>query len=167
MDLARVSIGERIAVASAILLFALMFLDWFNVKTIYMSNFLGYLKHLEPGKIAWEALDYIPVVLVATILATSTVVMLRTVGAVARPAVALDAAIALLGLGSALLILFRIIDPPVFLSEPTVTREGVAQFPIFLALLAAVGIAFGGYLAMRKEGLSLAELRPHWRRAHG
>lgn len=34
-------------------------------------------------------------------------------------------------------------------------------------LLAAAGIASGGYLAMRKEGLSLAELRPHWRRAHG
>jgi serpin B len=159
MDLAKVSTGERIAVASAILLFVLMFFDWFEVKTVSTSNLLSYFQSFDPGRNAWEALDYIPIVLVAPVLATPTVAMLRAMGVVGRPAVAFDAAVALLGLGSALLILFRIIDPPVFSVGPTLMSEGVVQFPIFLALSAATGIFVGGCLAMREEGVSSIGLR--------
>lgn len=157
--MARVSKGERVAIVSAILLLVSMFFDWFKVKSVYSSNLLGYFQSFEPGRNAWEALEYIPIALVATILATPTLVMVRAMGPVRKSAVALDALIALLGLGSALLILFRIISPPVFSSEPTVTREGVVQFPILLALLAAAMVAFGGYLSTREEGLCLADLR--------
>jgi hypothetical protein len=63
--------------------------------------------------------------------------------------------VAVLGIVSVLLILFRILDPPNFGSFReiwgTVTIEGTVQFPIFLALLAAAGIACGGCLAMREE----------------
>lgn len=159
MDLTKVSIGERIAVASAILLFVLMFFDWFKVRTVDTSNVLGYFQSFEPGKNAWEALDYIPIALVATLLATPTLVMVRAMWPVRRSTVALDALVAFLGLGSALLILFRIVNPPVFSTEPTVTREGVVQLPIFLAMLAAVMVAVGGYLAMREEGQSFSGLR--------
>jgi hypothetical protein len=77
--------------------------------------------------------------------------------------------VAILGAGSALLIVFRIVDPPNFgsLRDPfgTVPIEGTAQPPIFLALVAALGIALGGYLATRKEGVDLrhrdqGQLRP-------
>jgi uncharacterized integral membrane protein len=58
-----------------------------------------------------------------------------------------------------LLILFRILDPPNFGTEKIMTFEGTVQLPIFLALLAAAGIAFGGCLAMWEEGFSLSDLR--------
>jgi hypothetical protein len=67
--------------------------------------------------------------------------------------------VAILGIVSVLLILFRIVDPPNFGSEGIQQFEGTAQLPMFLALAAAAGIAFGGCLAMREEGISLADLR--------
>jgi hypothetical protein len=79
--------------------------------------------------------------------------------------------VALLGIVSALLILLRIFDPPNFGSEETlfgtVTYEGTVQFPIFLALLAAAGIAFGGGWAMREEGFSFSGLRAGRQRDQG
>jgi hypothetical protein len=74
--------------------------------------------------------------------------------------------VAVLGIVSVLLILFRIVDPPNFGSEENTQLEGVVfqfegtvQLPMFLALAAAAGIALGGCLAMRGEGISLADLR--------
>jgi hypothetical protein len=64
-----------------------------------------------------------------------------------------------LGVASLLLILFRIVDPPVFYVEPTLTYEGAAQLPIFLPLAAAAGVAFGGFWAMREESGSTFGLR--------
>ncbi|HEX8690142.1 MAG TPA: hypothetical protein VF729_07850, partial [Solirubrobacterales bacterium] len=64
----------------------------------------------------------------------------------------------ILGLVSMLLILFRIVEPPIFDVERTVTYEGAVQFPIFLALLAAAGIAFGGCLA--RDELRASRSRP-------
>jgi hypothetical protein len=64
--------------------------------------------------------------------------------------------VAVLGFISALLIIFRIIDPPSFGSFRgffgTVSADGTVRFGIFLSLLAAMGIAFGGYRATREEG---------------
>lgn len=51
---------------------------------------------------------------------------------------------------------YRVVDPLIFYVERTITDEGAAQPPIFLALLAATGIAFGGCVAMREEGFSRA-----------
>lgn len=75
--------------------------------------------------------------------------------------------VTILGIVSVVLILFRIVDPPVFSVEPTITTEGTAQVPIFLALFAAAGIACGGRLAMREEGISLSDLLGRQHRAQG
>ncbi len=71
-----------------------------------------------------------------------------------------DAAVAILGIVSTLLILFRIVDPPSFgsarnhasdaVSEPTRSKARTHS-AIFLALAAAAGIALGGGLAVREE----------------
>jgi purine-cytosine permease-like protein len=164
VDLGRLGNGERISGISAILLFVLMFLHWFSVEAINTSNLLFAIQSVEPGKSAWEALNYIPIVLVITIVATLTLAGLRLTNAVQRPSILTNAVVAILGIVSVLLILFRIVDPPVFSVEATVTLEGAAQFPIFLALVAAAGIAFGGCLAMREEGTSLSGLRTRQRR---
>ncbi len=159
VSLGRLNNGERLSGVSAILLFIFMFFHWFGVKAINTSHLLFAIQSIEPGKSAWEALDYIPIILLITIIATLAVAALRLTNAVRRTPNPLNAPIAILGLVSALLILYRIVDPPIFNVEPTITIEGAVQFPIFVALAAAAGIAFGGCLAMREEGFSLSNLR--------
>jgi hypothetical protein len=160
--LKRIGNGERIAGISAILLFVFMFSGWFGSKDS------GELRFFSVDHTAWEALDYIPIILVAAIMAALSVVALRLAHPTSEFSVLGDAAVAILGIASALLILFRIVDPPNFGSFReiwgTVTIEGTVQFPIVLALFAAVGIAFGGYRSMREEGVSFADLRA--RRGH-
>lgn len=157
MDLSRLNNGERIASVSAILLFVFMFFHWFGVKAINTSNLLFAIQSVEPGKNAWEALDYAPIVLLVAVVATLAVGALRFTNAARRPPVPVNAVVAILGILSVLLILFRIIDPPVFSVETTITSEGVVQLPIFLALLAAAGIAFGGCWGMREERVGLPD----------
>ncbi len=159
MELGRLSNGERVAGISAILLFVLTFFHWFGVKVINTSNLLFAIQSVEPGKSAWEALDYIPIVLAIAIIATFAVAALRITNSVHRPPIPINAVVAILGIVSVLLILFRIVDPPIFHVERTITDEGTVQLPIFLALLAATGIAFGGCWAMLEEGASFADPR--------
>lgn len=165
MGLGRLRSGEKLAGISAILLFAFMFFHWFGSKN------LGDLQLFSVGRNAWEALDYIPIVLMITIVATLAVAALRLTNAVRRTPIPVNAVVAILGLVSMLLIIYRIIDPPNFGSFReiwgTVTIEGTVQFPIFLALLAAAGIAFGGCLAMREEDFSLSDLRARRDRDQG
>jgi hypothetical protein len=149
MHLGRLSNGEKIAGVSAILLFVFMFFDWFGTQDS------GALRLFSVGRSAWEALDYIPIVLVVAIVVALGVVALRLFDTTYEPPFRANAVVGVLGAISALLILFRIVDPPNFGSFREafgpVTIEGTAQFPIFLALVAALGIALGGYLATRER----------------
>jgi hypothetical protein len=154
VKLGRLGSGERIAAVSAILLFVLMFFHWFGVKAVNTSNLLFAIQAVGPGKSAWEALDYIPIVLLIAVIAALLVAAMRLTNAAKRPLVPLNAIVTALGVVSVLPILYRIVDPPVFYTEPTITVEGAAQLPIFLALFAAAGIACGGCLAMRDEARS-------------
>lgn len=161
MSLDRLNSGERISSISAILLFAFMFLHWFGVKAVNTSSLLFAIQAGGPGKNVWEALDYIPIVLVVTIVVTLSVATLRLTGAARGRSIQVNAVVAILGIVSTLLVLYRIVDPPVFYIERTITFEGAAQVPIFLSLVAAAGIACGGLWAMREEGVSLPGLRTH------
>jgi hypothetical protein len=149
--LARLNYGEKISTISAVLLFVSMFFNWFGVEAHNTSNLLFAIQSVEPDKSAWEALDYIPIVLLATVGITLAATSLRLTGAVPNLSFPANAAVLILGLISTLLILFRIVDPPVFGVEPTITSEGVARWPIFFALAAAAGVACGGFLATREE----------------
>ena len=79
----------------------------------------------------------------------------------------MNAAVAVLGGLSVLLILFRIIDPPSFGSFGGVSVDATLSIGIFLGLIAAAGIAYGGYSAMQEEGHHLRRhRRPALRRRH-
>ena len=60
-----------------------------------------------------------------------------------------------------LLILFRIVDPPSFGSYGGVSVDATLKVGIFLGLLAAAGIAYGGYSAMREEGITFGDAADH------
>ncbi len=64
----------------------------------------------------------------------------------------MNVAVTVLGGLSTLLVLFRIIDPPSFGSFGGVSVDGTLEIGIFLGLITAAGIAYGGYRAMQEEG---------------
>ncbi|MGN6259078.1 MAG: hypothetical protein ACTHN3_15250 [Solirubrobacterales bacterium] len=149
MDVDRLSTGEKIAGVSAILLFIFMFLDWFTVGA---SN--GFVS-VSVGGSAWDALDVIPIILMLAIVAAVGVAVVRLTDALFEPAISMNAVVAILGIVSVLLILYRIVNPP----DSGVS--GISVDPavgIFLGLIAAAGIAYGGYRAMQEEGSSFGEI---------
>jgi hypothetical protein len=154
MDRDKLSYGEMLAGASAIFLSYFMFFDWFGEAPSTepaVNRFSG--SHYT----AWEALDYIPIFLLVTIGVALVVPTVRLMAPEYKPPLPVNAIVCVFGIVSALLILYRIVDPPNFSSEQTlfgtVTYEGTVQFPIFLSLLAAVGVALGGWMAVWEEGV--------------
>jgi len=106
MDVDRLSNGEKIAGVSAILLFIFMFFDWFSVSA---SN--GFVS-VSVGGSAWDALDVIPIILLVAIVAAVAVAVIRLTDADFEPELSMNAVVAILGVISVLLILYRIINPP-------------------------------------------------------
>jgi purine-cytosine permease-like protein len=152
MDLDRLSTGEKIAGGSAVLLFIFMFFDWFKVDIDSGSDLFS----VSVGGSAWDALDVIPIILLIAIVAAVGVAAIRLTDAAVEPPVSANAVVAILGAISVLLILYRIIDPPSAGDVPGVNVN--PAFGIFLGLLAAVGITYGGYRAMQEEGTSFGDL---------
>src|SRR3954451_15960187 len=149
MDVDRLSNGEKIAGVSASLLFIFMFFDWFSVDVN------GGLFRVSFGGSAWDALDVIPIILLIAIIAALAVAVVRLTDADFEPELSMNAVVAILGIVSLLLILYRIVDPP----NSGVTGIDVSPaVGIFLGLIAAAGIAFGGYRAMQEEGSSFGDI---------
>jgi len=151
----KLSPGEKVAGASAILLFIFMFFEWFGVKVTGVSGFSGSVP--GGGGNAWDALDFIPIVLVITIVAALVMVVLRLTESAIEPPVSMSAIVTVLGVISVLLILYRIVDPPTFGSFGGVSVEATRSIGIFLGLIAAGGIATGGYSTMRDEGITFGD----------
>ncbi|HEX2097355.1 MAG TPA: hypothetical protein VHF50_08315 [Solirubrobacterales bacterium] len=158
MELVRLSRGEQIAAVSAILLFVFMFFDWFGVEVSGVPGFSG--EVTGGGGSAWDALDVIPIFLMAAIVVAIGVAIVRFTEADLELPISLNAIVAALGALATLLILYRIVDPP---GGGGTGFEGVEvdttlKLGIFLALLSALGIAYGGYSAMREEGMTFADV---------
>jgi uncharacterized membrane protein YhaH (DUF805 family) len=150
MEIDRLSTGEKISAVSAVLLFIFMFFDWFGAKVEGVPGFSG---SIEAGGSAWDALDVIPIFLMLAIVAAIAVAAIRLTDADVEPPVSMNAIVAVLGGLAVLLILYRIVDPPG--DGDALAGVGVditLKLGIFLGLLAAAGIAYGGYSAMREEG---------------
>jgi hypothetical protein len=147
----RLSIGEKISAASAILLFVAMFLDWFGAKVAGVPGFSGSVE--GGGASAWDALDVIPVFLMLAIVLALGVALVRLLDADLELSISLNAFVAAGGALAVLLILFRILFPPDF-GLPGVAVDTTLKLGVFLALVAAGGIAYGGWSAMREEGLT-------------
>ncbi len=151
MEVDKLNTGEKVSAVSAILLFIFMFFDWFGVKVSGVPGFSGTVSTSGGGS-AWDALDVIPIFLMLAIVAAIGVAVVRLTDADLEPPVSLNAIVAGLGGFAVLLILYRIISPPDFGSFGGVSVDATLKFGIFLGLIAAAGIAYGGYSAMREEG---------------
>lgn len=158
MDVDKLSTGEKIAGVSGVLLFIFMFFDWFSVDVSAGGGFVG---GLGSGN-AWDWLDVIPIILLIAIVAAVGVAVVRLTDADFEPAISMNSVVAILGGISVLLILYRIIDTPGDSgSSGGVSVDVSPAFGIFLGLIAAAGIAYGGYRAMQEEGASFGEIGDH------
>lgn len=155
----RLRTGEAIALVAAILLFILMFFDWYGAKATTSAESLGGVVSGSGGGSAWDTLEVIPIFLMLAIVVTVGAAILRLSGSDWKPAIPPAAAICVLGILASILILFRIIDPPGPLGALSeLAYESTLKPAIFLALAAALGIAYGGWRAMGEEGTSFASI---------
>jgi hypothetical protein len=146
--------GEAIYLVAAILLFVLMFFTWYGVTMAGESEVISLIVH---GGSAWQTLEVLPLFLMLTIAVSVGAALLRLGGSDWKPAIAPGAAVCVLGLLAALGILGRMVSPP------DLGGEGIGysvdlELGIFLALAAALGIAYGGWRAMADEGTSFADV---------
>lgn len=155
MEAQKLSTGEKISAVSAILLFAFMFFDWFGAKVSGVPGFSGSVEGGGGGGggSAWDTLDVIPIFLMLAIVVALGVALVRLTDADLELSISLNAIVAALGGLAVLLILFRILDPPSF-GIPGVAIDTTLRLGVFLGLISAAGIAYGGYSAMREEGLT-------------
>jgi hypothetical protein len=155
----RLRTGEAIYLVAAILLFVLMFFDWFGEKATTSGEPLGGVIAGSGGGDAWQTLEVIPLFLMLAVAVAVGAALLRLAGSGWKPAISPGAAVCVLGLLASLLILIRIVSPP---APPGAFSElgfdTIVKLPIFLALAAALGIAYGGWRAMAGEGTSFAAI---------
>lgn len=155
MEVNKLNTGEKVAAISAVLLFIFMFFTWFGVEVSGAGGFSGSVP--GAGGDAWDALEFIPVILVIAIVAAIGVAVLRLTDSAYEPPISMNAVVTVLGGLSVLLILFRIVDPPSFGSFGGVSVDGTVEIGIFLGLIAAAGVTYGGYLAMKEEGATFGD----------
>ena len=151
----RLRAGEVIYLVAAILLFVFMFFTWFGAE---ISGSAGTIKFggTGSGGDAWQTLEVIPVFLMLAIAVAIGAAILRLSRSEWKPAVPPGAAVCACGLLASALILFRIVFPPGFGEFGGVTVDATLEAGVFLGLLAALGIAYGGWRAMAEEGTSFA-----------
>jgi hypothetical protein len=136
-----------VAAVSGLVLLVVMFFPWYGIE----AELEGF-GDIEGANLnAWEAFGFIDVLLFLAILVAVGVALARASGSMpanlpAPPGMIVAAAGAL----ALILILFRLISAP----DPAITGDAVdlgRKIGIFLGLLAAAGIAFGGYTAMNER----------------
>lgn len=155
MDVDRLSPGEKIAAVSAVLLLVFMFFDWFGVEVSGVNGFSG--SFPGEGGNAWDTLEVISLVLLATIVAALGLAVMRLSDADFEPPVPMTVIVTVLAVLSTLLVLYRVINPPDVGEVVGVSLDVTRKIGLFLGLLASAGIAFGAYRAMQEEGASFGD----------
>ncbi len=153
MDTSKLSVGDQIAAVSGIVLVVALFLPWYGVEVD-----LGGIATGSASATAWEALDFIDILLFLIALVAIGVPVAKATGNlpddVPGPMVVLAAG----GL-AVLLVVFRLIDLP----TGGVDVEGIdvtRKFGIFLGLIAAAGVTYGGWRANEEAPVSAAPAAP-------
>src|SRR5689334_14285139 len=136
MALRAIRSGEGIAGVAAILLFISTFLTWFGTKAVSEPNNLLILEiPIGPRSLsAWQALDFVPLVILITTTTALMAFAMRLGGAPRTVLTLTDASVALLGFVSAGLIVDQILNPPVIRQLEYSRLEGTILFPTYLSL---------------------------------
>ena len=158
MDADRLRTGEMIAGIAGIALLIIMFLPWFGVdlgigEQLDQAQDLGFDVPDVQDSVnfnAWESFGFIDIILFLTAIAA---VGMATASAMARTValpVAASAITTALGFLATVLVIYRLIDP---IGEGGVDRK----YGLFLGLIAAAAVAYGGWRAMQEEGTTFGQ----------
>jgi hypothetical protein len=153
MDFTRLTQGEKIAGVSGLALILIMFIfSWYGVEVAGESV-------PDSGVNAWEAFSFIDIVLFLTVAAAIGLALISASQTEVGLPVAASAVVAGLGILSVILIVYRIIDTPgdVGVLGEAFDVDVARKIGVWLGLIAAVGVAYGGWRAMQEEGTSFGE----------
>jgi hypothetical protein len=156
MDLTRLTQGEKIAGVSGIALILIMFIfKWFGLKFSGGAGAVGF--SVEGSRNAWGSYGFIDIVLFITVVAAVGLAAIKASDADVGLPVAASAIVAGLGILSVVLIIISIISPPDFGTDLSGTGiDHTRKIGVWLGLIAAIGVAYGGWRAMQEEGTSFA-----------
>lgn len=159
MDVNSLRTGEKIAGVAGILLLIFMFLNWWSTPSIDVpSGALDAAKSLGVdvsgtdgvGVNAWQAASFLDIIWFLTAVSGILLAGLALQRTQVNLPVALSAIVAGLGALSVLTIIIRLISTPYDLDR---------SYGVFIGLLAAIGVAYGGFVAMQEEGTSFSDQR--------
>jgi hypothetical protein len=148
MDVNRVRQGERIAgIAGVVLLISLWF-SWYGAS----ASVGGF--EASTSASGWESLSWIDIFLFITAVVAIGFGIMSATGSQTDLPIAGSSIVAGLGGLATLMVLFRIIDIPGDIPEGVdVSRK----LGVFIALIAAAGVTYGGYVGMQEEGTSFGD----------
>ena len=150
LDLSRLRPGDIVAGLGGVALLIAMFLDWFGIAPVGLNgavvSALPGVK--ETGADAWQSLEFIDFCLLLTGVVAIKAAALRALGKRLAGPFPMSAAVCLLGAVAALLVLWRIFDPPF---------DGSLKVGIFLGLAGTLAITYGGYLSSVEDGFKMVE----------
>lgn len=135
---ATLGVGEIVAALSALLLLAVMFLDWFGADAIDGGPGAG-------AANAWQWFSFIDILLLLAILVTVGAAVVRAVAG--RPG--LGSIIAAAGAVALALILLRLLIPGDGVFDADIAPD--RKLGVYLGALAGLGMAIGGVLASRER----------------
>jgi hypothetical protein len=158
-DINRLRRSDRIVGISAIAFFVfLFFFKWYGGSATASIGSVSY----SASATGWDTFTNSRWIWLLTIGVALFAVLLHASGRDLEGPVRLGLIVASLGALSTLLILYRIVHHPSGASSGTVagvhfsSSYGI-KIGIWLGLLAAAALTYGGYVAMREEGASLSD----------
>lgn len=151
-DRNRLSQGELIAAIGGIVLFVAMLMDWYGAKVkTSIGSFGGGLG----GPNAWESFSLIDILLFLCILIVVGAAALRALNRLPDMPYPPSVLIAIAGAIAFLLVLFRFIVQPFDVPDGVdITRKA----GIYIGLISAAAMAYGGWRAMQEAGTSFGNL---------
>jgi hypothetical protein len=151
LKLGRLRVGEIVAAVSALALFVVMFGSWYGLGGGPTVERLIARGGVDTTFNAWQSFDVLDVYLLVTILVAVMLAVLTASQRSSALPVAAGVITTVLGLLASLLVVIRLLD------QPGDNEFIDVKLGAYLGLLAALGVAIGGFLSMRDEGAGLRE----------
>jgi flagellar basal body-associated protein FliL len=160
-DVSRLRKSDQIIGGSAILFFIfLFFFKWYGESSSGASIGGVNVGATNVSFSGWHTFSNSRWIWLITIIVALVAVAVTSGALKFQSPVQLSVAVAALGALSTLLIFYRIVHHPSASASYGSFHASVGiKIGIWLGLIAAAGVTYGGYLAMRDEGTSIADVR--------